>query len=135
MAFQVSFTEDSPATILGRVTARNGSGSATGVSGEGNWIQQADVSSITYETFDLEAPTTVATSGTLTVSDAILDTPVTSTAIWTKDSTGYNFIHDLPAAAFPSGGRVVRIEYEITLAGGAVLHGIYEGTVCNLKGS
>jgi len=135
MTFQVSFNEDSDATILGRITARNGSGSATGKDGEGNWLQQADITSITYKYFVLDAPTTVAGTGTLTVSSVVLDTPVTVNTIWTKDSIGYNFIYDIAAATFADGGTVVRIEFTVTLSGGEVFHGNYEGPVCGISSS
>lgn len=135
MTFAISLKEDNDGTILGRLCARNGSGAATGKDGEGKFIQQGDVSTITYEIFDLEAPTTVAFSGTLTVSNVILDTVVTSNEIWTKDSTGYNFLHDLAATNFPEGGRIVLIEYTVTLTGGAVLTGEYQGPVCIKRGS
>lgn len=135
MIFAASFKEDNDSTILGRITARNGSGAATGVDGEGKFVQIADVSSITYEIFDLEAPTTVAFSGTLTVANVILDTVVTSNEIWTKDSIGYNFLHDLAATNFPEGNRTVLIEYTVTLTGGEKLTGEYQGPVCAKRGS
>ena len=129
MTFQVEWTEDSDATVLGRITARNGSGSATGVNGEGNWLQQADVSTITWKVFDVDSatPETAIASGSVTVSTSVLDTPVTTNVIWTKDATGYNFLHDLAATNFPTGGRTYRLEYVATLTGGAVFHGVYSG--------
>lgn len=135
MTFKVSFNEDGDSTILGRVTARNGTGAATGVNGEGKWVQQADVSSIAYTLFDLDAPTTAVSTGTLTVANVIIDTPVTSQEIWTEDAIGYNFIHDLAGSNFPTGGKIIRVEYLITLTGGAKLPGAYEGPVCDRRSS
>lgn len=134
--FAVEWSEDGDATVLGRLTARNGSGSATGVDGEGNWIQQADVSTITCKVFDIEDDDTEITPApTVTVSSAILDTPVTTNVIWTEDDVGYNFVHDLAASYFPVGGRRYRVEYTVTLSGGAVFHGIYEGVARPIKTS
>jgi len=135
MTFEIQFNEDSGVTIMGRITARNGSGAATGEDGEGNWLQQADISSITLAVFDLEAPTTTYAEETLVVGDTILDTPVSTNVIWTKDSVGYNFIHDLAASNFPTGGSIVRAEYKVTLAGGNVVFGVYEGPVCGINTS
>ena len=50
--FKVQWHEDGSATVLGRITARNGSGSATGIAGEGNWLEQADISTITCAVYD-----------------------------------------------------------------------------------
>ena len=137
MAFHVTWKEDGTATALGRITARNGSGSATGVDGEGNWLQQADISTITYKLFDLDGsdPTTATESGSLTISAVVLDTPVTSNAIWTKDTTGYNFLHDISNTYFPAANRRYRMEYTVTLTGGAVFHGVYEGVTRSITGS
>lgn len=135
MTFKVSFRENNSATILGRITARNGSGAATGVAGEGNFIQIADVSSISYDIYDLEAPTTIIADGTLTASDVILDTVVTSNVIWTKESIGYNFIHDLSGTNFANGGKILRIEYHVTLTGGETIEGAYQGPVCETRSS
>ena len=125
--FAVAFNEDGDVTILGRITARNGSGSATGIDGEGNFLEQADISTIVRKTFDLEGDTTDPVSTSLTVSAVVLDTVVTANTIWTLDTIGYNFIDDVPASLFPTGGRRYRIEYVVTLSGGAVFHGVYEG--------
>jgi len=125
--FAVSFHEDGDSTILGRITARNGTGSATGIDGEGNFLKQADISSIVRKTFDLEGDVTAPVETTLTVSTVVLDTVITTNTIWTLDTTGYNFIDDVAASLFPTGGRRYRIEYIVTLSGGAVFHGVYEG--------
>jgi hypothetical protein len=137
MTFHVTWKEDGTATALARITARNGSGDATGVNGEGNWLQAADISTITYKLFDLDGstPTTATESGSLTVANVVLDTPVTTNVIWTKDTTGYNFIHDLTNTWFPNPNRRYRMEYTVTLTGGAVFHGVYEGATRPITGS
>lgn len=135
--FYVEWSEDGDATALGRITARNGSGAATGVDGEGNWLQQADVSTITCKVFDLNSatPDTPIATPTVTVSTSVLDTPATTNVIWTKDSTGYNFLHDLAASNFPTGEHWYRVEYTVTLSGGAVFHGVYEGPARSIRSS
>lgn len=135
--FEVKWQEDGSATALARIAARNGSGSATGVDGEGNWLQQADISTITFKVFDLDSdtPGTATESGSVTIVTSVLDTPVTAQTIWTKDTTGYNFLHDLPATYFPSGNRRYQVEYKVTLTGGGVFHGIFTGTAQPVRGS
>ncbi len=137
MTFQVNWKEDSDATVLGRITARNGTGTVTGVRGEGNWLKQADVESITWKMFDLnsDTPDTEISSGTLTVSDVVLDTPVSANTIWTKDSVGYNFIHDVAAANFLTGNHNYSLEYTVTLVGGAKFHGVYGGLASPIRSS
>ena len=136
-SFVVQWNEDGSATVLGRITARDGSGAATGVNGEGNWLQQADITSITAKIFDLDSatPDTATATPTVTISTDVLDTPVTTNVIWTVDSTGYNFVHDLASTSFPSGNRQYRVEYEVTLTGGTVFHGSYTGLARAIRGS
>ncbi len=134
--FTVQWNEDGDATVLGRITARTGSGGATGVEGEGNWLLAADVSSIERKVFDLDGSTPdtpVITS--LTVATSVVVATGTDNVIWVKDDVGYNFIDDIPASSFPTGGNRYRVEYKVTLAGGSVFHGIYEGQASSIKGS
>lgn len=137
MQIQVVFQEDGSATTLGRATARNASGAATGVHGEGKFIKQADVSSITLSVFDLSSatPDTAIATEILTVSAVILNTVVTSNEIWTKDSTGYNFLHDLAASYFPTGNHTYLLEYKFTLTGGVVAWGVYSGPAMPVRTS
>jgi len=134
--FPVNWNEDGDATCLGRVTARNGTGAATGVDGEGNFIKQADVSAIERKIFDLDGstPDTPVTTNP-TISTVILDTPVTTNVLWTKDSTGFNFLDDIAGSNFPVGENRYRIEYKFTLTGGAIFHGVYEGSAEPIRGS
>lgn len=137
--FKVNWNEDGDATCLGRVTARNGTGAATGIEGEGNFIKQADlaVGGIERKIFDLDGDTPNDPESTTnpTISVVVLDTVVTDNVIWTKDATGYNFLDDIAASNFPIGDRRYRIEYKFTLTGGAIFHGVYEGTAEPIRGS
>ena len=146
--FHVSWPEDGTPTCLGRITARNANGDATGKAGEGKWLQQGDISSITYNAYDLDGddpdtPISGYEDVAVTVATAVLDTPVATDEIWTADGktedgdtiTGYNFVHDLPAAIFAIGGRRYRIEYTINLSGGGVCHGSFVGPARPIKSS
>lgn len=99
--------EDSPAINMGYVVGPAGAA-----------LDQADVSSITYAVFDREKGKQI-TSGSLTVADVIFDTLQTP-AIWTRDTTGYNFRHDAGPATMPEASRWYRFEYKITLTSGAI---------------
>lgn len=135
--FQVVWNEDSTATVLGRIAARNGSGAATGKNGEGKFLQQGDVTTIECSVFDLDGtdPNTEIATPAVVVADAVLDTPVTTAVVWTKDAYGYNFIHNLAPTNFPTGNRRYRVEYKVTLADGTIFHGIYEGQARPLRRS
>lgn len=118
--YRFLWREDGDATVLARVTARNASGTATGVAGEGKWIQQVDVDSITCKVFDKKSatPESELFTPSVTIASAILDTPDTSDELWTADATGYNFFHDLAGSNFPDPDREYVVEYEFTLVGG-----------------
>ena len=134
--FPVVWHEDGSCTALARVTARDATGAATGISGEGKWVKQADLSTITCKVFDRSSstPDTAIATPTVTISSAINDTPVTDGVLWTEDSTGYNFLHDLAHTNFPDGGRKYRVEYIFTPTSGnkypaLVFEGISRGIV------
>lgn len=129
----VEWREDGSATALGRVTARGGAGAATGVNGEGNWVQQVDVSSITCVVYEEADGTEIATPAVV-VASAVLDSPVTTNVLWTADAVGYNFLHDLPATAFPTGGTTYRAQYKFTMADGGVLWGVFVGPAKGVHG-
>jgi len=135
--FRVVWNEDSGATILGRITARDATGAATGKDGEGNWLKQQDISTITCKVFDLNGatPDTAIATPTVTITDSVLDTPITTNVIWTVDTIGYNFAHDLAASNFPTGNHTYRVEYKVTLTGGTIFHGVFEGVAQPLRGS
>jgi len=127
--FDVTWREDGTATVLARLTGRAGQGAATGVKGEGNWVRQADLSTIAYQVFDESNNNAEVTDGprSVAISGAVLDTPETSTALWTLDTVGYNFLHDLTPDCFPIGGHVYRVEYKFVFGSGAVGWGVFRG--------
>ena len=74
-------------------------------------ITQSDLSSITYTSRALSDLTTEIDGSALTITIVVFDTLQTDSR-WSKDSTGYNFRHQLPAAAIPDGGVVYVIQYK-----------------------
>lgn len=133
----VRWQEDGSATCLARVCARDATGAATGVSGEGKWIKQADLTSITCKIFDRSSatPDTATASPTVTISSAIIDTPVTSTEIWDVDSTGYNFLFDIAPTAFTTSGHKYLVEFYFTTTGGTKWTVQFEGIAMQVVGS
>lgn len=109
--------EDGTAVIRARVSGHDGTGNATGVPGEGYFLKQADLSSISCLVYDVTGSSSVATPS-VTISSAILDTPDTTAAKWRKGGTGYNFQHTLAGTNFPTGGSTYRVEYLFTTTGG-----------------
>ncbi|MEE9534581.1 MAG: hypothetical protein V3W06_09180 [Acidimicrobiia bacterium] len=75
---------------------------------------QADITSITQNTYSVNSatPYTVTNTTALTVATVITDALVT-TADWKKDGTGYNFDVVVAASLFPDGGGHYRVEFVI----------------------
>lgn len=129
------FQEDGTAVVLARVCADDGTGAATGVDGEGNWIKVADLTSITRTVYDLTLGTTIAGPTTLTLADVIFDTPVTSRTLWTLDFVGWNLKDRLPATSFPTGGNRYLVEYLFVTTGSSKWALQAEGIASPVKGS
>ena len=72
-------------------------------------ITQASITGITCKVFD-SSGTSVATPS-IDKSTSVKDTLQTD-ARWTEDSTGYNFIHDMPDTVFTTGGEYYTVEYK-----------------------
>ena len=122
-AFRVQ--EDTDVFLMSRVTGSDGAA-----------LQQADVSTITYSTFDLNDPSTAVADGvSLTVANVIYDTLQTSDDRWEADATGYNFAWSAPASLFPTGNRMVRVQVKITETGGAVIYLRWTATVYDVLGT
>ena len=86
----------------------------------GAYITQAAISTITYRVWDINPTTyTEITAGaqTLVVASVVFDALQTAFP-WTKDETGYNFKHEMPAASFPNGKGPYRVEYKVTPVSG-----------------
>lgn len=117
--------EDGSATVYGRLMSRDGTGAS--IIGEGKYLKQADLSSITYKVFETDSGSEV-TTGTVTIADAIFDAPQTSTddPVW-QSVKGFNFRHSLAYTCFPTGGKTYRVEYLFITTGGARGFAVFEG--------
>ena len=135
--FEINWDEDDGIAILGRLVSRNGTGTFTGASGEGNWLKAADIGSITRKVFDLDGadPDTPIDTDTISPASVIIDPPDTSGEIWTKDAIGINFLDDLSPDTFPTGGHRYHVEYEVVLTGGGRFHSLYKGRARSIRGS
>ncbi len=82
-------------------------------------LLQADISSITWKSVNKAAPTVNVASGSLTVSDVILDTVLTQSdnPDWTH-GIGYNFATVIPGSAFPSGNKTYVVVITVTPVSG-----------------
>jgi hypothetical protein len=117
--YQFRWQEDGTAIVKARVAAHDGTGKSTGIPGEGYFLKQADLSTITCLVYDVTGAANVATPS-VTISSAISDTPITTQALWRKGNPGYNFSHTLAASNFPTGGSTYRVEYKFTTTGSTV---------------
>jgi len=116
-----SVWEDAGSTLMSRVIAPDGSA-----------LQQADATSIAYCLYK-GTETTVTTSSALTVASVVYDTLQTD-AIWTKDSTGYNFKHVISSSTLSDPNTVYRAEYWFTPASGEVFPVVFELTTEATRG-
>jgi len=91
------------------------------VGSSGSYITQATTSTITCAVDDMTTGMAVSViTPAIVVATAIYDQLQTG-ALWeSKDATGYNFYHAMPATAFPTAGRLYRVIYTFTPTSGAV---------------
>jgi hypothetical protein len=117
--------EDGSVSLLARVVGQAGTA-----------VTQASLTSITYKIFDTlsDTPTSAVASGTLTISDVIFDTLQTD-ARWTKDNTGYNFLHTIGAGVLTKENTVYRIEYLFDPVTGENFYVVFEVTTSKIYGS
>ena len=85
------------------------------------------VSSVATITLQVSATdgTGTPTAPAVVVASQVLDVLVDD-AKWTKDTTGYNFIHTITPADIPDGDKVYRAEFEFTDVGGNVSQIVFE---------
>lgn len=103
--------EDTGPIVMARITGTLGTA-----------ITQASLSSIAYSTFDTSGAAVSGAAGTLTIADVVSDTLITNDTRWTVDTTGRNFIDEIPAAALPDGDETYTREYKFTPATGQPYH-------------
>ena len=125
--FTGKYRQNGMASHYARIAAANGSGAATGIEGEGRYVQVADVDEIELTVIEKLTGDVVLAATALTPSAVVLDSVVTSTAVWTQGG-GYNFLHHMPEGSYPESGKVYRTQYKITLNGDYdPLYLIFEG--------
>lgn len=117
-----TFREDGTATLLARVTARDGTG-ATQASGR-KLLKQADLSAIAIKVFNVADPSTAVLDTALTIANVIFDTLQTD---WDADSTGYNFKTTLASTVLATGGALYRAEVKFTTTGGTIAWAVWQG--------
>lgn len=125
--FYIDFDEDSTPTILGRLTAPNGTGAATGKPGEGNFCKIADIDTLSLKIYDKTEGTLVDEVDELEIDEVVLDDPDMTDAVWTHDEYGCNFKYLGDADWFADGEHIYRLEFTCILTGGGKFHGCYEG--------
>jgi hypothetical protein len=86
---------------------------------DGNYISQASLASITCTVSDLTDPTQAVYSPALTVAATVLDA-IRLDPRWTLDAIGFNFLHVMPAAAYPIADHVYSVFYLATPVAGPV---------------
>ena len=81
----------------------------------GTPLNQVSVSSIVAKVYEISGatPTVPTQTNTLTVAAVVFDDYQTDSR-WTKDATGYNFGHAVPAAWVINGGARYDVEYRVT---------------------
>jgi hypothetical protein len=124
--WQARVHEDGSFSVMGRAVSLEGSGEETR-HGEGNLLQQADVSSVTCKVYSLGtdpnslAGTEVTPAPTLTPAANLYD--ALQTLGWDADLDGYNFRHDVGPDYVPNPNEFYLLEYKLTLSGGGVVWG------------
>lgn len=122
---QVTIFEDSGVVLMAYLLGQD----------DGTAIKQADVSTITYEVWDITSTPSRTTSETsLTVSSVIFDTLQTD-ARWKEGGVGYNFGWTAPATLFPDGSKTYRVEIKFTPPAGQPYHVAYDVITENLNRS
>jgi hypothetical protein len=117
--------EDGTYSVLARVCSLAGAGDEVRA-GEGNLLQEADVSAVTCKVYDLgtdrnaDSGSEVTPAPTLVVADVIYDELQVVGWDVPGDPHGYNFRHDVSVAYTPSAARWYLLEYKLTLADGGV---------------
>ena len=122
--YRTRFFEDAGKTFLARILG------PTGV-----YLTQAATSAIAYKVYDQTGALTA--SGSLTVSSVVFDSLQGANYTdnrWTVDATGFNFLCDVPASAFPAPGTY-RVEITFTPVSGSAWPLVYEGPCLGLLGS
>ena len=128
--------EDGDFSIIGRVTAFDGTGAASPLEEEGNLVKQADLTSIQVKIYNTqsETPTTAEQTANPTVASVIFDT-LQTTGIWKLIRGGGNFKYDVAASWVPAGRTAYRIEVKFTTTGSKVYWGKWQAETQEILGA
>ena len=88
---------------------------------DGAALQQDDCSTVTLDVTDEDGTATI-TASSLTIANVIFDAFQTD-ALWSADTTGYNFKYVVPNTALPSGGKWYEAVVKIVTTGGNTAKG------------
>ena len=109
MSTKAIINEGSSFTVLARVHA------------DGAEVLQENVAAIHYAVFNKASGEVILESTALTVNQVIFDTLQTD-GRWNKDTTGYNFRHNINQSLLLNPEIEYAIEYKFTLTGGIVFY-------------
>lgn len=115
--------EDGGATLLARIVGNDAVN-----------ITQGSLTSITYQVFATGTTVDIAKNSSLSKTTVIFDTLQTD-AVWTIDTTGYNFKYAADVLEFPSGNTVYIFEIKFTPGTGQPFYVLYEINTLGLIGS
>lgn len=107
--------EDGGAAMMARIAGN-----------DGEYITQASISAIVCTIKNARTQAAISTPAVV-VATSVFDTLQTDSR-WTEDSTGYNFLHTVPATSFASGDTIYRVEYKFTPASGEVFWVVFEAS-------
>jgi hypothetical protein len=89
-------------------------------------IIKADLSAISYTSYDLDAGKAIAATGSLTIASVIFDSYQTDARWGSMDPTGYNFAAAIPAACFPTADHVYLVKIVFTPVSGDAIPVAFE---------
>lgn len=106
--------EDGGATLLARIVGNSAVN-----------ITQASITSITYDVFQKGATTDLQQNSPLNKTAVVFDTLQTD-AVWTVDSTGYNFSYAADVLEFPEGNEIFVFQFKFTPTVGQPFYVLFE---------
>jgi len=95
---------------------------------DGNIIGQVNITGITFSVHELASGIEIVAPVALTVVNVVFNT-LQNDGRWTKDSQGYNFLHEVAASVFSTSNIKYRVEYLFDPAAGEDYWAIFEVAV------
>ncbi len=88
------------------------------IGNNGQAIVRADIQSIACKVISVTGGGTTAATPAIVVASVVFNSLQTGDPRWTGDTTGYNFLHVIPASAFATPQADYKIQYVFTPATG-----------------